>query len=101
MNWLSGFWTWIKGWFTSPDKRIEEVQYATVKVCSFLPTALTVSRLLALNSPGLLTAQAIAVAICTAINNQHPSALFGMGKGDNYPKPVVQGVEIEGEFVDK
>ena len=99
MSWLSSLWGWLSSWFTS-DARVKEVRKETVAACRFLPTVTTVTNLLALNSPGLLTAQAIAVAICTALNNQQTSALLSMGE-EGVPKPVVQGVVIEGEFVDQ
>ena len=99
MNWLTSVWEWLAGWFFSPDDRIKEVQKATVAVCRFLPTVTTVTNLLALQNPGLLTAQAIAVAICTAIRNQPLSTLASLGE-EGQPKPTVQGVVIEGEFVD-
>ena len=94
MNWFSGFWVWMKGWFVSPDERIKTVQEATVNVCRFLPTASTVLNLLSLSNPAMLTAEAIAYAICRALRKQ-PAALFGSGK----PKPMIEGVVIEGDFV--
>ncbi len=66
---------------------IGDVQSIAVKACAFLPTAETVGKIIAANSPALNTSAAVASAICAAIV---PKAGPGAGRA------TVAGVPIEG-----
>lgn len=68
---------------------VTDVQAAAVKVCSFLPTAETITSILGLNDPALASVTSIADAICNAINSR--SARAGAA-------PYVKGVRIKGRF---
>lgn len=81
------------------DPRIDEIRAKAVEICGFAPTLTTVSQILA--NPGLSGAAEIASAICNAVTASKPQGLYG----DMYPKetncPQVNGVCIEGDFVEK
>lgn len=90
-RWLDKFITWLTG--PSFDEDVESVRLLTVRLCGFLPTASTVTNIIAVGSPALLTATAIASAICVAVSSRKSS----MGLAE---LPVtVGGVVIEGDFV--
>lgn len=73
---------------------IAAVQAATVQACKFLPTAQTVADIFAAGNPLLVTASAVAVAICAAVS---PQALAAKKRGG--AAPTVAGVVVHGKFV--
>ena len=73
--------------FEKAGVSVGDVQSIAVKACSFLPTAETVGKIIAANSPALNTSAAVASAICAAIA---PKAGPGAGRA------TVAGVPIEG-----
>jgi hypothetical protein len=107
MSWLSNIWSWFLGLF-SADK-VKQIQAATVEACSFLPTAASVANILAANNPTLITAEGIALAICTAIKGGNVEAAPAatviqslMAPGEAPAVVVdVQGLKVEGSFVGK
>ena len=74
---------------------VAEVQTIARAVCSFVPTAATVSSLLSQWIPGLSTAQSIATSICNAVA---PAGVPAARRARSAP-PVVAGVPIHGRFV--
>jgi hypothetical protein len=92
-GWVKRWWTWL---MTEGDEAVEEVRQTTVTVCGFLPTVQTVVNILALGNPALTAPLAIAQAICMALKAHN--SVVKLFKDDTV-KPVVQGVEIEGEYV--
>ena len=74
---------------------ITDVQNDAVLACSFLPTAATVANILAAGNPILVTAEAVAQAICAAIT---PTKTTAKLRG-NMVLPEVNGVVIQGSWV--
>lgn len=70
---------------------ILQVQAAAVQVCSFLPTAETITAIISAGNPVVGTATAVANAICAAVTAK--SARLGE------TAPQVNGVPIHGTFV--
>lgn len=70
---------------------IASVQQAAVNSCKFLPTAETVTNIIAAGVPGLSTAALVADAICAAVV---PSSAMAAAPGG----PSVGGVAIKGAF---
>lgn len=68
------------------------IQNAAVAACSFLPTAGTIANIIKANDPKLITAEAVAAAICAAIAPTTQHALIAT-------TPKVDGVAIVGAFV--
>ena len=75
----------------TPTVVVTDVQQATVALCAFLPTALTVANIIAAGNPALATATEIATAICAAVT---PKAAIRNGA-----VPMVGGVPVAGRFV--
>lgn len=97
MGWLDGLFSWVWGLFASSEnKTVKAVRDATRVLCGFLPTVETVLALIAVN-PAAATALVIAKKICAAVTAQKPAMLMGGEK----PPIIVDGVVIEGEFVEK
>ncbi len=71
---------------------IAQIQNAAVAACGFLPAASTIVNIIGTNSPGLQTAQAIAIAICQAMQPQTARGLIAR-------TPTVAGVRVDGRFV--
>lgn len=72
---------------------IIKIQNAAIAACAFLPTAQTIASILAANDPKLATAEAVAAAICAAIQPTAHALI--------YVAPAVDGVQIVGAFVPK
>ncbi len=70
------------------------VQQDAVAVCSFLPTASTVANIIAAGNPLLITAEAIAQAICAAVTAA-PAVTTRRGAA----QPMVNGVPVRGKFL--
>jgi hypothetical protein len=75
------------GAFEKGGLSVGDVQSIAVKACAFLPTAETVGKIIAADSPALDTSAAVASAICSAVA---PKAGPGAGRA------TVAGVPIEG-----
>lgn len=73
---------------------IADVQNAAVTACGFLPTATTITSILAVNDPALTTAVAVAQAICAAV-----AAAPKAGAKRGLAKPSIDGVIISGTFI--
>ena len=109
MSWLSGIMSWIASLFGSDNKlgrSVVQIQASTVKACGFLPMAETVGALIAVNSPasapGIATVALIANKICAAVTKVRPIRLVQAGMSSATPGlPTVDGVVIEGEFVER
>ena len=71
---------------------IGAVQQAAVIACGFLPTVSTVAGILSGGNAAVLTAEAIATAICSAV---HPAQSGRLGAR----RMTVNGVPIRGRFV--
>jgi hypothetical protein len=101
MKWLSGLFGWLGsllGVTTTNTDEVVKIQAAAVRACGFLPTMETVLDLMAVVTPvpGMSMATVIAKKICFAVNNANKiSSLVG----DKKLKPMIDGVEIEGEFI--
>lgn len=85
---------------------VQKVQDLTVKACSFLPASKSVVAIIAAADPLAMSAVAIADAICAAVTASPaaPSsdpAIFGFGKSEPGPCPMVEGVCVEGQFISK
>lgn len=72
---------------------IASVQAAAVAACSFLPTVATVASIIAAGNPAVITAGAIAEAICSALAASKSSAR------KRATVPVVGNVVIHGTYV--
>jgi hypothetical protein len=101
MSWLTGFFSWVGSLFgvvsTNTDE-VVKIQAAAVRACGFLPTMETVLSLMAVvvPVPGMSVGTVVAKKICFAVNNAKKiSSLVG----DEELKPMIDGVVIEGEFV--
>lgn len=94
MDWLTSMFRWLFG-YKDQSKLVAQVQSTTVKLCGFLPYADTVLRLLAVN-PAVATALTISTKICQAVTAAQTQAVGLMSA-----PPVVDGVEIEGVFIDR
>jgi hypothetical protein len=97
MNWLTSLFNWF---FTSgavSPATILKVQAATVKACGFLPAAETVAQLVAPGNPGVAVASVLAQRICGAVGA--PKQMWAGVMSNPNPVPMVDGVVIEGEFI--
>lgn len=95
MDWITSLVNWLFG-YKDQSKLIAQIQASTVKLCGFLPYAGTVAQLLSAN-PAVAVANTIATKICQAVSSSRSTATL---LGDAKPLPEVDGVIIEGEFVD-
>lgn len=96
MDWFTGLFDWFWGLLGySQNKTVKAVRDKTVELCGFLPTVETVLALLAVSHPGVATAVVVARKICGAVTKSKMTLLAG-----NAPI-IVDGVVIEGEFVNK
>lgn len=77
---------------------IAGVQNAAVAICAFLPTANTVGNILAAGNPLLVTAEAVAEAICAAVGTA-PTVVAKSGRRRLVAMPMVNGVPIQGKFL--
>ena len=93
-NSIKNFFASMTGWFRTHDV-VDEVIETTVDACGFLPTAATVANIIAAGNPSMMTATAIAGAICAAVTPKPP--IMGLMEA----VPMVNGVPIEGHFVRK
>jgi hypothetical protein len=90
-------WTRFKSWFRTVDlsDEIDTVQRLTVQCCGFLPTVGTVASIVTAGNPTVLTATAVATAICSAVSpTKTAQGLLSMDG-----PPTVNGVVVEGGFV--
>jgi hypothetical protein len=82
---------------TVVQNAVTQVQQAAVAACGFLPTAATVSGILATLVPGVATAEAAVVSaaqqICAAVAPVKTSARLKV------VVPTVNGVPVHGRFV--
>jgi hypothetical protein len=86
MDWLIN---WLWEWFESSEsKTIKAVREITVQMCDFLPTVETAAALVAVT---------IAKKICSAVTAAKPAMLMGT----EGPPIIVDGVVIDGQFVNK
>jgi hypothetical protein len=100
MNWIDSFFHWLATWFSSAPEgsTVAKVQAATVKACGFLPTAETVIALIPLQHPAKDLAVVLAKKICTAVTKSYTASRT---MGEKKMLPEVDGVLIEGEYVNK
>lgn len=100
MNWLFG---WLARLLGGTDSRlVVKIQAATVKACGFLPMAETVAALVAAGNPAVTTATLIAKKICVAVTAPRPAILGLSSMSGEVANPIiVDGVVIEGEFINK
>jgi hypothetical protein len=99
MDWLIN---WLWEWFESSEsKTIKAVREITVQMCDFLPTVETAAALVAVNvptsAPVVTVAVTIAKKICSAVTAAKPAMLMGT----EGPPIIVDGVVIDGQFVNK
>jgi predicted lipoprotein len=83
---------------------VEEIQRATVQACNFLPTAVTIASFIPAAGPYLVTANAVAGAICDALQDQQPTTPMTAkrrGTGTISVQVFVAGasVSVQGRFV--
>lgn len=78
----------------SAKPTVDQVQQIALQVCSAVPTVSSVAQLIAQNNPSLVTAEAIANAICNAIAKFNVSA--EPGSGPKAFQVVVAGVPVYG-----
>lgn len=94
MSWWKTLLSWVGWGSTELDGQVSKVQVLTVKLCKFLPTASSVAAILTANNPAVVGVSAVATAICGAVTRRSHSLL-----GDAAPKPEVNGIVVEGEYV--
>lgn len=105
MNWLSGIFVWLASLFngsTSISEIVTKVQAYTVQLCGFLPMAESVVALLGA-TPVATGAMVIARKICAAVQVevQERSTVLTLGGDDKPTTVIVDGVVVQGTFVDK
>jgi len=96
---LSGCGLW-KSEMTIPEK-VAAVREKAVELCGYLPKADSVEHMLLASNPVSQTVEAVANAICNAVvawQKQHGAAPSVSALTDDCPR--VNGVCVEGEFVD-
>jgi len=79
----------------SVNDTIENVREQTVKVCNYLPTVGSVAAILTAGNPAVVGVHAIATAICGAVT----SVPQGLVSSDVKIVPMVNGVPVDGQFV--
>lgn len=98
---MGGFFSWL-GWLfgfrTTNTEEVTKIQAGAVRLCGFLPTVDTVLALLSTANPTVATASIIAKKICAAVTNAKSVSTL---MGGEMPKPMVDGIVIEGEFIGK
>lgn len=84
---------------------VAQVQKHTVQICQYLPTNNSVIGILTASNPIIETAFNIAKQICDAVTaTVPPLAPAQMGEkrlGDDRQCPMVRGVCVEGQFIQK
>jgi hypothetical protein len=104
MKWLTGLISWVMGLMgvgtTTNTDEVVKIQAEAVRFCSFLPTVETVTQLMAVvvPVPGVGTATLIAKKICQAVTAANATSKI---MGATPMVPMVDGVEILGEFIGK
>jgi hypothetical protein len=103
MNYVSGFFKWVWGFFTKKpaydSEEVVAIQNAAIAACRFRPAAETVANIL-VASPAVATASVIADGICAVVTGApQPGAVTQMGLLSEPVVPTYNGVKIEGEFV--
>lgn len=94
MTWFRNLWNWLKGIDASKiADEVVKVQALTARTCAFVPTAASVAAMLTAGNPAVVGVGAVAMAICKAISSK------AAVKGVIQPRPMVNGVEIKGEFI--
>jgi len=83
--------------------QVEQVRAYTVQICRFLPTVASVTAIINAANPNAAGAMHIATAICAAVSQESsiiwtPSIMPVQDAPKDCPK--VNGVCVEGEFVD-
>lgn len=92
MNWFSrSWWSWFGG--GSLLKQVWEIQKLTTRSCGFLPTVTSALAMLTSGNATVLGISSIAKEICRAVS-RNAVTLHGEG-----PKPEINEVIIEGEFI--
>jgi hypothetical protein len=86
----------IQAWTTNPTTLNFEtqIQQAAVGLCGYLPSVESVAAIVAANNPLLALPEAVANAICAAVQ---PAATAKAGAAA--PAPMVAGVAVTGKFV--
>lgn len=98
MGWFSRFWQWLRGVDAAKlAAEVTKVQTLTASACRFVPTAASVASILTAGNPAVVGAGAVATAICQAVTGSRPLGLVGGG----IPQPEVNGIVVEGEFLDQ
>lgn len=82
---------------TSLEDEVEKVREITVGLCGFLPTVESVTQMLQASNPIVSGVMAIARAICQAVSDEKPGVMLAIHK----PRPTVNGVNVEGDWVQK
>lgn len=81
------------------SEKVKAVQDKAVMICSYMPKADSVQHMLLASNPTTQGIEAIANAICTAVIAWQNSQKTGSAFATECPK--VNGVCVEGKFVDK
>ncbi len=77
---------------------VADVQNDAVAICSYLPTAATVANIISANNPVVITADAVATAICQAVS---PAKAAAHRRGAAAPLPYVYVPpgSVSGKFI--
>jgi hypothetical protein len=103
MKWLAGLVSWFMGLMgvgTTNTDEVVKIQAEAVRFCSFLPTVETCVNLMAVvvPVPGVGMATVIAKKICQAVAAANATSKI---MGATPMVPMVDGVEIHGEWIGK
>ncbi len=77
---------------------VADVQNDAVAICSYLPTASTVANIVSANNPAVVTAEAVAAAICGAVAPPK-AARYRASKAALPFVYIPPSVQIQGNFV--
>lgn len=80
----------------SMSEQVSAIQAGAIKLCGYAPTAASVLAVLTAGNPAVTGVTAIVTAICGAVSNPP----LGLKSDDGKPCPQVNGVCIEGEFIE-
>lgn len=101
MGWFSNLYVRVKRLFVGNvdvSKLVLKIQAAVVRSCGYLPMAETIVALVLMGNPAVTVVSAVANKVCAAVKKP-PSLLTSGLVGGEKPKPTVDGVEIEGEWI--
>lgn len=101
MSWVTGLVSWFMGLFgvvTTDTDEVVKIQAAAVRLCGFLPTVETVVALIGAVAPvpGASMGTVVAKRICEAVTKSKAAMKV---LGSEPLKPIIDGVVIEGEWV--